>query len=195
MPRRRLGLVVLAAWASLAAGPCIPVYLVDADLDDDGSVSAADLSIVTACLGAEVPEPEPVYDLGGCPLRDAPPPCAAADVDRSGAVSALDLALVSARLGSAVCNGSETLCARRFDQVAHPTTHNAMAARASDYDFSVVITNQCQPVPTQLADGVRALMLDVHWWNEAPIPGLFLCHSQCDLGTGWHWFVITTEKS
>jgi hypothetical protein len=185
VPRWRLLAVALAALPSLAAGPCIPVYLVDADVDDDGVVDASDVSSVTACLGAVLPADEPAYDAGGCPIPGPPPPaCAAADLDASGGVSLRDLVLAAARLGHAVCNGSELLCARRYDQVAYPTTHNAMAARASDDGFSIVITNQCQPVPVQLADGVRALMLDVHWNQppEAPEPDLYLCHSDCDLG-------------
>jgi hypothetical protein len=179
--------VLLAALAAALLGShCvgIAVFLVDADVDDDGIVGAGDLAAVDACLGVDTTPPRPRYDPYGCPSRPPLEPCRAADVDLSGHVAAEDRALVEARLGLAVCNGSEALCERRFDQVAYATTHNAMAARFPPYEFSLLITNQCSGVPTQLAEGVRALMLDIHWWQapEDPAPDLFLCHSSCDYG-------------
>jgi hypothetical protein len=127
-----------------------------------------------------------VVDVGGCPLR--PPPdatgCAPADVDRDGRVTPADVALVARAHGSGVCNGAAELCARRFDQVAYATTHNAMSARFEPYLYSILVSNQCSGVPAQLEDGIRALMLDIHWYQleGAEEPELLLCHSDCDFG-------------
>jgi len=73
------------------------------------------------------------------------------------------------------CNGAETLCARRFDEVAYPTTHNAM----SNLDEGWVNPNQLHGITRQLEDGVRALMLDTHYDDDFE-PAL--CHTLCQLG-------------
>jgi hypothetical protein len=178
----------LIAVAALGMGPCrgVPIFLVDADLDDDGVVTNADLTAVMACLGTEIGAPEIAYDAGGCPVQLGPPPtgCEAADVDESGVVTATDVALVAGRIGSEVCNGASELCGRSFDEVAYATTHNAMAARFEPYEYSIIISNQCSGVPTQLEDGIRGLMLDIHWYQpeEADAPDLYLCHAECDYG-------------
>lgn len=187
--RRRLALVLALLVAAAGTGPCrgIPVFLADADLDDDGVVDADDVAFAEACLGTPIPEPEITPDFFTCPVVTGPPPtgCEAADVDQSGGVDALDLSLVAERLGRAVCNGSDALCGRRFDQVAYATTHNAMAATFAPYSYSILIANQCSGVPTQLADGIRALMLDIHWFQRPgeATPDLFLCHSECAFGS------------
>lgn len=177
---------LLAVLFALPLGSCggLQTFLVDADVDDDGVVTTADVAAVTACLGAEVPlEPE-VLDVGGCPLRPAPNVCAAADVDGDRVVTSTDLALVTARIDALVCNGSELLCDRAYDDVAYATTHNAMAARFDPYLYSPLISNQCSGVPTQLADGIRGLMLDIHLYAppETEVEDLYLCHSDCDFG-------------
>jgi hypothetical protein len=182
-----LGFALIAV-AALGVGSCrgIPVFLGDADLDDDGVVTSTDLDAATACLGAAIGLPEIEVDAGGCPVQVGPPPsgCEAADVDRSGVVTNADVSFVSQRVGATVCNGSEQLCERRYDQVAYATTHNAMSARFAPYGYSVIISNQCSGVPAQLADGIRGLMLDIHWYQplEAAEPDLYLCHSECVLG-------------
>jgi hypothetical protein len=178
----------LLAVAALGAGSCrgVPTFLGDADLDDDGVVTNADVDVATACVGTAIGAPEIETDGGGCPVTVGPPltGCEAADVDRSGVVTSADVAFVSQRLGASVCNGSEELCGRRYDQVAYATTHNAMAARFDPYFYSIIISNQCSGVPTQLADGIRGLMLDIHWFqpDEAEEPDLYLCHSECGYG-------------
>lgn len=170
-------------------GPCrgIPVFLLDPDVDDDGVVTEADVGHAASCVGAEFAIVPPSYDFYGCPARPEPDAsgCAAADVDRSGRVTLGDVAAVAARLGDPVCNGATELCERRFDQVAYPTTHNAMAARFAPYEYSILVANQCSGVPTQLADGIRALMLDIHLYQppEAEAADLHLCHSDCDFGS------------
>lgn len=182
--RIRVALLVLFAVLLPGSQCAIPVFLVDADVDDDGGVSDADVSFVEACLGTDVRVPPPPTDFFTCPLREPSPACAAADVDGSGIVTAVDRALVEQRVGLAVCNGSELLCGRRFDQVVYATTHNAMAATLSPAAWSILFANQCNGVPTQLADGIRALMLDFHWDQppDAAAPDLYLCHAECQAG-------------
>ncbi len=72
------------------------------------------------------------------------------------------------------CNGAAHLCARTFDQVAFACTHNAM----SNTEDGWIGPNQKYPVARQLADGVRALMLDLHT-NGGKV---MLCHGTCGLG-------------
>jgi hypothetical protein len=89
------------------------------------------------------------------------------------------------------CNGFAELCDRRFDQVAFPMTHNAM----SNADERWAAPNQRHGIARQLADGVRGLMLDTHYYDveagqtlDAPLPGVsplvqaYLCHGVCQLG-------------
>lgn len=71
------------------------------------------------------------------------------------------------------CNGSQALCGLRFDQVAYATTHNAM----SNEEEGWLLPNQGFGIERQLADGVRALMLDVHLWDDQ----VMLCHSYCEV--------------
>jgi hypothetical protein len=72
------------------------------------------------------------------------------------------------------CNGSETLCARAYDEVAYATTHNAMSNAEDGFDNP----NQRYGLRRQLDDGIRAMMLDV-WADEGDV---FLCHASCDFG-------------
>jgi hypothetical protein len=73
------------------------------------------------------------------------------------------------------CNASRELCARRFDEVAYATTHNAM----SNAEDGFVGPNQRVSVAGQLADGVRGLMLDTHY----DAGQVALCHALCSLGS------------
>ncbi len=57
------------------------------------------------------------------------------------------------------CNGSHDLCDRTLAEVVLPGTHNAMTASADDH-FGA---RQTANVGTQLASGVRAFMLDLHY--------------------------------
>ncbi|HYF25019.1 MAG TPA: hypothetical protein VD931_04700 [Baekduia sp.] len=58
------------------------------------------------------------------------------------------------------CNGLAVLCERRLDQVVLPGTHNSMSAADRPGWF---FANQTKPVPEQLRDGIRVLMLDPHY--------------------------------
>ena len=58
------------------------------------------------------------------------------------------------------CNGAGALCARRLEAVALPGAHNAMSnADIADWMFP----HHEKGIPQQLRDGVRALLLDVHY--------------------------------
>ncbi len=59
-----------------------------------------------------------------------------------------------------VCNGSAQLCKRRIDQVVFAGAHNAMSnAEVPGWLFP----HQNHLIPRQLEDGVRALLIDVHY--------------------------------
>jgi hypothetical protein len=67
----------------------------------------------------------------------------------------------SAELADApTCNGSASLCSKRLDQVVFPGTHNSYAA--SDQPGWHFAT-QRYGIGPQLDDGIRALLLDVHY--------------------------------
>ncbi|MFT3865552.1 MAG: hypothetical protein QM729_14880 [Solirubrobacterales bacterium] len=59
-----------------------------------------------------------------------------------------------------ICDGSASLCAKRLDQVVFPGTHNSYAASAEPgWHFA----SQRYGIRRQLDDGIRALLLDVHF--------------------------------
>jgi hypothetical protein len=66
------------------------------------------------------------------------------------------------------CNGFLELCDRGFDEVAHPTTHNAM----SNAEEGWLGPNQSFSITRQLDDGIRGLMLDTWYFDFQPV----LCH-------------------
>lgn len=72
------------------------------------------------------------------------------------------------------CNGHEELCARRFEEVAFPITHNAMSNAEARWS----IPNQRFGITRQLDDGIRGLMLDTYEEDGE----LLLCHVLCGLG-------------
>jgi len=58
------------------------------------------------------------------------------------------------------CNGYAALCDRRLDEVFFPATHNSMAASAEPgWHFA----NQRYPIARQLDDGIRGLLIDIHY--------------------------------
>jgi hypothetical protein len=73
-----------------------------------------------------------------------------------------------------VCNGHAELCARAYDAVAFPGTHDAYASVANQ----VVAHDQTYSLSRQLADGVRVLHLEIIPNNGEP----WLCHGICGLG-------------
>ncbi len=58
------------------------------------------------------------------------------------------------------CNGDVRLCARRIDQLVFPATHNAMSAADQP---GWLFPNQEHGIATQLTDGIRGLLIDVHY--------------------------------
>jgi hypothetical protein len=62
-----------------------------------------------------------------------------------------------------VCNGHAELCDRRFDEVAYVAAHNAMSVAREPGWY---LAEQVDPIPTQLDQGVRALLVDV--WSGIP---------------------------
>lgn len=56
------------------------------------------------------------------------------------------------------CNGSISLCSKRYNEVAYLTTHNAF----NSVEDSFLFPNQNFNIVAQLNDGVRALMVDVY---------------------------------
>jgi hypothetical protein len=57
------------------------------------------------------------------------------------------------------CLGSEALCDRPLNRVALPATHNSMSAPLPGW-FSA---QQSAPIPAQLRDGIRGLLIDAHY--------------------------------
>ena len=58
------------------------------------------------------------------------------------------------------CNGAAALCGRRLGEVVFPGTHNSFAASTEPgWHFA----NQTYGITRQLDDGIRALLLDVHY--------------------------------
>jgi hypothetical protein len=58
------------------------------------------------------------------------------------------------------CNGFPELCDKRLDQVVFPTTHNSMGGADNP---RWLFPNQSKSIPGQLQDGIRALLIDLHY--------------------------------
>jgi hypothetical protein len=67
------------------------------------------------------------------------------------------------------CNGSPKLCDKRLDEVAFASTHNSYAA--SD-EPGWLFPNQRFGIERQLRDGIRGLLVDVHYGQRDPRSGL-----------------------
>lgn len=67
------------------------------------------------------------------------------------------------------CNGSPRLCDLRLDQVAFASTHNSYAA--SD-EPGWLFPNQRYGIERQLRDGIRGLLIDIHYGVRDPGSGL-----------------------
>ncbi|MBS1860376.1 MAG: hypothetical protein JSS68_01550 [Actinobacteria bacterium] len=67
--------------------------------------------------------------------------------------------------GGQDCNGSAALCAKRLDQVVFPGTHNSFAAADEPGWY---FASQRHGIGRQLDDGIRALLIDVHYGVTAP---------------------------
>ena len=172
-------------------------------IQSTASWSAAD-GTVTLTVSATDLEPARVRVFPGgfsAPaLADDSPPFEF-EIDTDLLAEGADKVLVSATDGATVvtefeplpstsCNGHRALCAVPFDEVRNITTHNAM----SNADDGWLGPNQTHDVPTQLASGVRGLMLDTYRAGDLngigtpQVPGVdpddaYLCHAYCSLGS------------
>jgi hypothetical protein len=99
--------------------------------------------------------------------------------------------LIPGQAQSRTCLGHESLCDKKFNEVTFLTTHNSFNyARRGHLKKSGPLTylfpNQQKPIQDQLQHGVRALMLDLHYY-QGPIKKhknkVILCHGgkACDL--------------
>ena len=64
-----------------------------------------------------------------------------------------------AAMSEAGCNGHIELCDRPLDEVVLPGTHNSMAASSKGFLFG----RHQDGIPAQLANGVRAFLIDLHY--------------------------------
>jgi hypothetical protein len=62
------------------------------------------------------------------------------------------------------CNGYDALCERPLNKVVLPATHNAMSVPLPGW-YSA---EQDAPIATQLADGIRGLLIDTHYADRLP---------------------------
>ncbi|MET8685217.1 hypothetical protein ABZV77_13460 [Streptomyces sp. NPDC004732] len=106
-----------------------------------------------------------------------------------------------------LCLGSESLCDRRYDQVAYLATHNSMSTTADRFIGPL----QDPDIVAQLDAGARGLLIDTQTWEtpaevserlreadfppdmkqqitrlveraNPPRPGMWLCHAVCRAG-------------
>ncbi len=83
-------------------------------------------------------------------------------VDRSGPDKHSEMAAGSR------CEGGAALCGRRLDEVFFPGTHNSFAASEEPGWY---FAHQRYPISRQLEDGIRALLIDVHFGVYDPATG------------------------
>ncbi|KAG0362000.1 PLC-like phosphodiesterase [Gamsiella multidivaricata] len=95
----------------------------------------------------------------------------------SAAIAVLSSSLVLHSEAQQLCNGYADLCAKTYEQVAYATTHNAYAYTPA----GALALNQNNDIPTQLNDGVRALMLDAYDTPSNNANDIELCHTSCNL--------------
>ncbi|MCB9738258.1 MAG: hypothetical protein H6747_03255 [Deltaproteobacteria bacterium] len=90
------------------------------------------------------------------------------------------------RQAGPLCNGAAASCERTLSQVCLAGAHNAMSSAAEGWNFP----NQNVAFPALLDLGIRALLLDIHRWDDPEDDGtaadagpeLWLCHGNCVLG-------------
>jgi hypothetical protein len=70
--------------------------------------------------------------------------------------------------GASRCDGAAANCGRRLDEVVFAGTHNSFAASAEPGWY---FANQRYGISRQLDDGIRALLLDVHFGVYDPATG------------------------
>ena len=85
------------------------------------------------------------------------------------------------------CNGYESLCIKKYNEVAYLTTHNAY----SSFEDGFYLPNQNLNITSQLNQGVRAFMLDVYSEDEE----LILYHGTSQLGSSLFSDVLSEFKT
>ncbi len=88
--------------------------------------------------------------------------------------AALIIMSIPAKAEVLVCNGSSTLCDRRYNEVVFAGSHNAM----SSADAGWILPNHYLRIEKQLEFGVRALNLDIYVYAGE----VYMCHSDCAFG-------------
>ena len=69
---------------------------------------------------------------------------------------------------TAACNGTAALCDRRLNEVVFPATHNSYSA-ADEPGW--LFANQRHGIAQQLRDGIRGMLIDVHYGVSDPESG------------------------
>jgi hypothetical protein len=82
--------------------------------------------------------------------------------------------------GAMACNGYAELCARPYDQVIFPGTHNSNSS--TSYGYSAFNANHDSGLTEQLEDGVRVMLIDVTYDGGETT----MCHGPCGLGSTPH---------
>ena len=85
------------------------------------------------------------------------------------------------------CNGYESLCIKKYNEVAYLTTHNAY----SSFEDGFYLPNQNLNITSQLNQGVRAFMLDVYSEDDE----LILYHGTSKLGSSLFSDVLNEFKT
>ena len=93
----------------------------------------------------------------------------------------------------ATCNGDAALCAKTYDVVTVPMTHNAHSV--VEDGFGPGVANQDFEPARQLADGIRGMMLDLHYYEPetnltdngrldgpSAVDQVYFCHGTCAFG-------------
>jgi len=110
------------------------------------------------------------------------------------AASAALLTMAASAGATSACNGSSKLCSKTLDKVVLPGSHNSMSSK----EFGFGIPNHQYGIPHQLANGIRAMLIDTHYGKPRTItflgkptvviddvtestPGRlpYLCHVSC----------------
>lgn len=84
----------------------------------------------------------------------------------------------SSRRSRGGCNGHDELCNKPYTHVSFATAHNAFASSSDGF----VSANNRKSMEDALAHGIRALMLDLHFFDDTNQEAR-LCHGPCELGS------------
>lgn len=128
---------------------------------------AAAAVLDVGCAGLRAQKSDVTSQLCQGPLRDFFPWCAAEDYRCEPPRHDLD---------PTICNGSELLGERPYDQATYATSHNAFSAASMGF----LRPNQSKRMYAPLRDGMRALMIDSDH-DEGGV--LSLCHVDCAPGS------------